>query len=73
MVISGLPKNSYIPHLICFILLKYMDESSYTKIFNYLYENFNFNPMIIHTDFEKSLIESIKNNNYFLKLLISPI
>ena len=46
----------------CFILLKYMDEFSYNKIFNYLYENFNFKPMIIHTDFEKSLISSIKKN-----------
>ena len=42
-----------------------MDECSYTKIFNYLYKNFNFNPLIIQTDFEKSLILSIKNNENF--------
>ena len=42
-----------------------MDEFSYNKIFNYLYENFNFKSIIIHTDFEKSLISSIRKNQYF--------
>ena len=59
MVISGISKNNDNPTLLCFILFKFMDECSYSKIFNYLYENFNFNPLIIHTDFEKSLITAI--------------
>ena len=37
-----------------------MDEFSYNKIFNYLYENFNFKSIIIHTNFEKSLVINSK-------------
>ena len=40
--------------------MKYTDEISYDKIFNCLSENLKFNPQIIHTDFEKSLLTSIK-------------
>ena len=43
MVISGISKNNDNPTLLCFILFKFMDECSYSKIFNYLYENFNYN------------------------------
>ena len=71
LIISGISNNNENPQLMCFILLKYMDELSYNKIFNYLYENFNFKPMIIHTDFEKSLISSIKKNQYFGKTVIN--
>ena len=46
-----------------------MDEFSYNKIFNYLYENFNFKSIIIHTDFEKSLISSIRKNHILGPLL----
>ena len=52
LVISRLPENSKYPVLLIFILLKYLDNIIYDKIFNYLYENFNFFPNIIHTDFE---------------------
>ena len=48
-----------------------MDEFSYNKIFNYLYENFNFKSIIIHTDFEKSLISSIRKNQYFWTTVIN--
>ena len=30
-----------------------------------MYENFNFNPTIVHSDFEKSLYTAIKENIYF--------
>ena len=53
-------KKNENPILLCFILLKYTDEISYDKIFNCLSENLKFNPQIIHTDFEKSLLTSIK-------------
>lgn len=69
IVISGIPIKYENPILICFILVKFMDEISYEKIFNYLYENFKFNPSIIHTDFEKSLLLAIKNNKFFENII----
>jgi hypothetical protein len=38
--------------LICFILLKYLDHISYLKVFQYLNDNYGFNPLIIHSDYE---------------------
>ena len=65
MVILGLPENEQSPILLIFILLKYLDHIIYVKIFNYLVENYNFFPDIIHTDFENALQLAIKNNKYF--------
>lgn len=42
-----------------------MDHIIYDKMFNYLVENYNFFPNIIHTDFENAFQLGIKNNKYF--------
>ena len=47
--------------------MKYLDVISYDKLFNYLYENFNFLPKYIHSDCEKALHLAIKNNKYLKK------
>ena len=39
--------------LLCFILFIYMYWTSYPNIFKYLTELYQFNPPIIHTDYEK--------------------
>ena len=70
LVIAGLPNNYDKPTLIIIILLKYQDNECYNKIFNYLVENFNFLPEIIHTDFEKSFYLVINNNKYFKDKII---
>ena len=56
--------------LICFILLKFLDQISYYKIFQYLHENLSFNPTIIHTDYESSLAAAIKESNFFSNEII---
>ena len=50
-----------------FILIKYLDNYSYGSIFNYLKENFNFIPKIIHSDFEGAIAKAISENKYFGK------
>ena len=54
LVISGIDDNKF-SNIIIFILIKYLDNIAYERIFDYLYINFNFNPTIIHTDFEKAI------------------
>ena len=56
--------------LIMMILLKYLDNITYERILDYLHLNFNFEPNIIHTDYEKALGIAIKNNKFFKKNLI---
>ena len=50
------------------ILLKYLDNITYQRIFEYLNLNFNFDPMIIHTNFEKAIGIAIKNNKFLKKI-----
>ncbi len=61
-----MPLKEKKPVLISFILIKYLDEHAYSKLFNYLHENFNFTPKIIMSDIEKVLQASIKNNENFI-------
>lgn len=42
-----------------------MDYISYTKIFKYLKECYNFNPKIIHCDYERAIELAIKNSKFF--------
>ena len=51
--------------IICFVLLVFTDSLSYQKIFHYLNENFCFDPLIIHTDYEVSLALAIKESKFF--------
>ena len=58
-------------YIIGFIAIKYLDYISYIRTFKYLKDNFNFNPIVIHTDFEKSLGIAIKKANFFNKEIIN--
>ena len=58
-------------YIIGFISIKYFDYISFTRTFKYLKDNFNFNPIVIHTDFEKSLGIAIKKANFFNKEIIN--
>ncbi len=49
------------------MLLKYLDKISYLKIYKYLNENFNFNPIILHSDFENALSLAKRESNFFKK------
>ena len=63
IVLAGLPNNkNNEPVLITFILMKYIDNKALEILFNYLYENFDFQPKILHTDFDKAIYLAIKNN-----------
>ena len=57
-------------YLVCFIFIRYQDAISYERIFDYLKENFMFNPQIIHTDFEASLAHAIKKAKFFSNKVI---
>lgn len=46
-------------------MFKYMDKESYIRIFKLLHDNYNFNPYILHTDFELALCKDIKNSTFF--------
>ena len=37
-----------------------MDSVSFLKIFEYLNNNFNFNPLILHSDYEKGVDLALK-------------
>lgn len=51
LVLAGLPKNQRNSSLICFILIKYLDEISYDRLFDYLNQNYNFKSKFIMTGF----------------------
>ena len=71
MVLSGLPNKENKPHIISLILIKYLDNIAYSCIFEYLYENYGFQPKIIQTDFEKAIQIAIKNNKYIKNVIHS--
>ena len=50
LILSGIPKKIKTPIMIIFVFIKYLDNISYNKLFNYLNENFKFKPDIIHSD-----------------------
>ncbi len=61
-VICGISIEDKIPKIISMVLTKYTDNILYSKIFDYLYSNYNFLPKIIHSDFESSLTQVINEN-----------
>ena len=67
MIISTINKNYNTTKICCFIALKFTDTLSYIRIFEYLNKNFNFNPKIIHIDYENSLRLALKKDNIFIK------
>ena len=58
-IICGISIKDKSPKIITMVLTKYTDNISYSKIFDYLYTNYNFKPKIIHSDFESSLTQAI--------------
>ena len=63
MTITGednINKNCYICSL---ILLKYEDSISLEKIFKYMNEIFNFNPKVVHIDYNASLRKALLTPN----------
>ena len=65
LIISGIAKGEIKANSLCFILIKFFDSISYGRVFNYLFENYNFLPKILHTDYEKALKKAIYENIYF--------
>ena len=58
-----LPENT--TKICCFIIYKYQDKESYERILLFLKNNYNFNPQIIHTDYEYSLYSAFANKNIY--------
>ena len=54
LILVGLPKILAFHIILCFIF-RFLDNVVYKKLFNYLNDNFNFKPSIIHTYFEISI------------------
>jgi len=52
MIIASVDYKEKKTLIVCFILLKFLDNISYFKFFQYLNENYGFNPLLIHTDYE---------------------
>lgn len=48
-----------------FIFYKYQDKISYERILNFLKENYNYYPIIIHHDYEYALYSSYDNNKIY--------
>ena len=57
--------------IVGFVMFKYMDQESYIRIFKLLHDNYNFNPHILHTDFEIALCKAIKSSNFFEKKVLN--
>ena len=72
LVISGITEEDEVKVLkiLSFLILNYLDNFCYDRIFNYLYENFGFKPKIIHTDYEKALQLAISTNKNFKNYII---
>ena len=69
-VICGISINDNNPKIFSMVLTKYTDNISYSKIFDYLYSNYNFRPKIIHSDFKSSLSQAINENENINKEII---
>lgn len=63
-IISGLKKEEKKTFPILFVLIKYLDFESYDRLFTYLHINFEFEPKIVHSDFELALRKAIMTNMY---------
>ena len=70
MTICSLDEKDNKPILVCLIFFKYMDSESYINIFNFLYEWYKFEPLIIHSDFENELYKAINNIKFVKKKIL---
>ena len=69
-VIYGICIDDKIPKIFSMVLTKYTDNISYSKIFDFLYTNYNFQPKIIHSEIEYSITQEINENENINKELI---
>ena len=67
VTISGINEENNITSPILFVCMKYQYSNGYIKLFETLKELYNFNPVILHTDFEASIENAILNGNIFNK------
>jgi len=67
LIISGIAKGEIKSTSLCFVLTKYIDSISYGRVFNYLFENYNFLPKILHMNYEKAL------KKLYMRIFISKI
>ena len=67
MTITGYDNTKYISYICCLALIKYEDTISFTKIFKYLNDMFNFNPFIVHSDYANSLRKVLLTQGLFKK------
>ena len=44
-----------------------MDSTKYERIFNYLYDKYNFNPQIIYSNFENPISVAIRKCIFFTR------
>ena len=56
--------------LVGFVLFIYKDSNSFLKNFGYLNNIYNFNPTILHSDYENSIELEIKKAKFFKKDII---
>ncbi len=55
MTITGVDNNNKNSYISAFILLQYEDYISFSKIFKYLNDMLNFNPNVVHIDYNSPL------------------
>ena len=70
LTIASIDKENCKAILICFVLFVYMDGESFLKIFEYLFNNYNFNLIILHSDYEKGFQYAIKKAKFFKENII---
>ena len=61
------PEKTNNTYIACLILLQYEDHISFTKIFKYLHEMFNFSPKVVHFDYSNSLLNALLTENLFIQ------
>ena len=70
ITIATIDKENDKTILICFAFIKFMDHITYKKVFQYLHENYGFQPKIIHIDYENAFAIPIKESEIFLGEII---
>lgn len=67
LTITGVNKNNLNSYLCGFILIQYETHETFYRVFKYLYDMFDFNPIIVNIDYSKSLSISLfkKDYNYY--------
>lgn len=70
MTITCFDNKSKSTKICCFACIKYLDTTSYIKTFKFINELFDYNPSIVHIDYESSLKKALKEENLFKKPIL---